>query len=1420
MTERIRILLLIVIMTLSSFMIEGITVAVLYDTALKEQTDRLVATVQSQARLIEAVAGIEKSHHHSPKEYYEDLLKKIADAHSRYKGFGETGEITLAERQGDNIVFLLSHRHYDLGNPEPVPFDSYLAEPMRLALSGKSGTVIGPDYRGKTVLAAYEPVSGPNWGIVAKMDLTEVQEPFVNAGFMSLIITLFIMVLGTGLFIRITRPMIRHHEQFEAIFRAMFEQAAVGIAQIQTETSRFIRINQKYCEIVGYSREEMEQLDFKTITHPDDLQEDSDNMELLKAGKISDFTMEKRYCRKDGSVVWVSLTVSPMWNPCDPPDFHIAVIQDITGRRTLDERIRKLNRIYAVLSNINQAIVRVRDMETLFIDACRIAVKDGGFLMAWIGLLDPETKQVIPAAQAGVADGYPEKSDIVADRGTQGCSPAALVFHEGQHVICNDIAGYPRMTQWREDALRLGFRSSAAFPLKVSGTVRGTISLYASEPGFFVAEEVKLLDELALDISFAMAFFEEETARHNAQKALLKSQMLYHDLVETSQDLIWQCDAQGRYSYLNPAWESTFGYRLEEMLGKKFTDFQEPEDAVRDMTEFKKLMKSGVLKGFESVHIGKQGNIIHLVFNAKFVTDENGNIVGTRGTAYNITERRQAEQRYRALFEDAPAMYVITRNAGGIPIIADCNGLFLSTLGYSREEVLNCALDKFYSPASRERLFEGGYQRALADEFDSEERELLTRDGRIVSTMLRTAPEMSWGQICGTRAMYIDITEQKQMRNALIESEMRFRQIYEHVEVGLARVSLDFRIEHANQSYCRMLGYGETELIGKHLRDITHPDNIEENLHRQQQLARGDIDHYQLEKQFIHKQGHTVSALLAANLIRDASGKPKYFLGSVVDITDRKRAEASLRESEEKYRMLFHSMLDGFALHEILCDDCGNPCNYRFLEINPAFERMTGLKAEKLIGKKVLDVLPGTEEYWINAYGKVALTGEAIHFENYSVELDRYYEVTAYCPKKGGFATIFSDITDRRRAEEDRLEMERRLLHAQKLESLGVMAGGIAHDFNNLLMAIMGNIELALYDISPESSAARASIAEVLKAANRAADLTRQMLAYSGKGTFSFEYIALSERVAENASMFKTAISGGVSLNLDLSKDIPLIKADPGQIQQVIMNLIINASEAIGENAGYLTLTTKTIHCDEKYLAQSYLKEKPAAGYFVCLEVSDTGCGMDEETKKRLFDPFFTTKFTGRGLGMSAVLGIVKSHNGAIFIESEPDRGTTIRVLFPASDAVTETSGSAPAISYPAETSRNTSLPGTVMIADDEDSVRELCEAMLAHIGYQTLTARNGEQAVKVFREHADEIVCVILDLTMPGMDGVSALREMRRIRPDVTVILSSGYSEHEINRRFKDRDFAAFLQKPFQLKDLRHTLESVLKEINKTSLS
>ena len=268
-----------------------------------------------------------------------------------------------------------------------------------------------------------------------------------------------------------------------------------------------------------------------------------------------------------------------------------------------------------------------------------------------------------------------------------------------------------------------------------------------------------------------------------------------------------------------------------------------------------------------------------------------------------------------------------------------------------------------------------------------------------------------------------------------------------------------------------------------------------------------------------------------------------------------------------------------------------------------------------------------------------------------------------------GFRGVDRDITERTRAEAERLEMERRLLHAQKLESLGILAGGIAHDFNNLLMAVIGNLDLALLDLSP-ISAARPYIDRALQATRRGADLTRQMLAYSGKGRFVITRMDLSELVRENTNFFRTAISRTVSMNLCLTGECSAIEADAGQVQQVIMNLITNASEAIGEKAGVITLTTGVEAFDAAYLSTSRLSEKPPAGRFAYVEVSDTGCGMADETKQRLFDPFFTTKFTGRGLGMSAVLGIVQGHKGAVMVQSAVGHGSTIRVLFPAAEAV------------------------------------------------------------------------------------------------------------------------------------------------------
>jgi CheY-like chemotaxis protein len=444
-------------------------------------------------------------------------------------------------------------------------------------------------------------------------------------------------------------------------------------------------------------------------------------------------------------------------------------------------------------------------------------------------------------------------------------------------------------------------------------------------------------------------------------------------------------------------------------------------------------------------------------------------------------------------------------------------------------------------------------------------------------------------------------------------------------------------------------------------------------------------------------------------------------------------------------------------------------------------------------GKPVAPPPPAEEAEYYNEYNTVLirkLEDKMLQLEEANRNLER-------------------DINERALLEAERLEMERRLLHAQKLESLGVLAGGIAHDFNNLLMAVIGNLDLSLQHLSP-SSAARLYIDRALHATRRGADLARQMLAYSGKGRFIITRMDLSELVRENTNLFRTAVSRNVSMNLWLTHELSAIEAEPGQVQQVIMNLITNASEAIGEKAGVITLITGVEAFDTVYLSKSRLNEKPPAGRYVYVEVSDTGCGMDAETTRRLFDPFFTTKFAGRGLGMAVVLGVVQGHKGAIMVESVVGQGSTIRVLFPAVETLSPI-GADDSVGFPGRAD-TTTLPRTVLVVDDEAVVREVCAKLVQHLGFQTITAADGEEGLRLFKDHADEIGCVLLDLTMPRMHGLSTFREMKRLRPDIPVILCSGYDELQATQHFPNEGLAGFLQKPYSLEDLKNKIESVLR--------
>jgi signal transduction histidine kinase/methanogenic corrinoid protein MtbC1 len=393
---------------------------------------------------------------------------------------------------------------------------------------------------------------------------------------------------------------------------------------------------------------------------------------------------------------------------------------------------------------------------------------------------------------------------------------------------------------------------------------------------------------------------------------------------------------------------------------------------------------------------------------------------------------------------------------------------------------------------------------------------------------------------------------------------------------------------------------------------------------------------------------------------------------------------------------------------------------------------------------------------------------------------------------------------EKKAAEAELQEREWQLWHAQKHESLGILAGGIAHDFNNILAGIMGYADLALAEL-PAGEPVRAHLDVIKKSVRRAADLTRQMLAYSGKGKFIVEPVNLTRCVEDLSRMLEVSISKKAVLKPHLCADLPLIQADASQINQVIMNLIINASEAIGDQAGVISISTDAIQCKSEELEGFGFGQALPEGLYVRLEVADTGCGMDQQTLDKVFDPFFTTKFTGRGLGLAAVQGIVRGHKGAIRVASEPGRGTTFQMLFPASEPVAASTPSEPL------SAGHWHGKGTVLVVDDEKLICNLAAAMIERLGFSVLKANDGQEAIELYRCYSRDIVCVLLDLTMPKMGGEETFQQLRQINPDVRVILSSGYNEEGATKRFSGVGLAGFIHKPYEFETMIARLQEAV---------
>jgi two-component system CheB/CheR fusion protein len=650
--------------------------------------------------------------------------------------------------------------------------------------------------------------------------------------------------------------------------------------------------------------------------------------------------------------------------------------------------------------------------------------------------------------------------------------------------------------------------------------------------------------------------------------------------------------------------------------------------------------------------------------------------------------------------------------------------------------------------------------------------------------LLRVRPyRTSDNRIEGAVIQLVDIGELKQTLERVREARDYAQAIVDTVAVPLVILSEDGQIQDANQSFYNYFRTSPADVAGRHIHDLgpgplTHPA-----VTRMLKDAAANEAAFQ-ELEFEDEAGGTGTRVLLVNARRmpEAGKRPPQILLAFEDITAQRQA------AEERYRRLFESAKDGILIVDV---STGN-----IADVNPYVEQLFGYSREELVPRKLWEAPPLKNFPEIeDVLERIARQG-AVRFPEVTLHTKEGRELQLEV-----VGNIYSEDGGRRRVIQfnlrdltDRRKFERQLQHTAKLESLGLLAGGIAHDFNNLLTGILGNASLIHSDLAV-GDLKRSYADAIVKAADRAALLTRQMLAYSGKGRFVIQRINVIEFIRDSLPLIQSSVPKKVDIVLNLNAKTPEIEADAGQLQQVFMNLVINGAEAIGEGEpGRVEVRSDSIVLTMEDIEENYRIDQLRPGDYVCIEVQDSGCGMDEPTKARIFDPFFTTKFTGRGLGLAAVEGIVRGHRGAVRVHSAPGKGSTFRVLLPAAPGQ--------ALPQKAPSARRDVSRRTILVIDDEQFMRDTARHMLERGGHWVLTAENGKAGLEVFQAHRDEIDLVLLDLLMPVMGGEETRKRILAIRPDVSIVLMSGFEEAEVARRIGG-PVVAFIHKPFTFKRL-----------------
>ena len=642
-----------------------------------------------------------------------------------------------------------------------------------------------------------------------------------------------------------------------------------------------------------------------------------------------------------------------------------------------------------------------------------------------------------------------------------------------------------------------------------------------------------------------------------------------------------------------------------------------------------------------------------------------------------------------------------------------------------------------------------------------------------------------------------DIAAREQIEASLRESQemlalfMRHSPIYSFIKEVTAATS---RVLIASENFREMIGIPGSAMAGKAMTELFPPEFAKKiSADDWSVVSRGEV--LKLEEELNGRHYVTIKFPIVRN------GRT-LLAGYTIDVSDQKRAEKTLQESEIRFRELFHNMTSGVAVYEAREDGA----DFAFKDINPAGLAIDGVKREEVIGRPVTEVFPGIREMGLlEVFRRVWKTGVA---EQYPAALyadgriSHWYENRVYKLPSGEIVAVYDNVTAQKQAEEAREKLQAQLSQAQKMESVGRLAGGVAHDFNNMLGVILGHAEMALETTGPDQPI-HADLQEIRKAAERSADLTRQLLAFARKQTIATKVLDLNETVEGMLKMLRRLIGENIALDWRPGRDLWPVKMDPGQIDQILANLCVNARDALGAG-GKITIETGTRAFDE-----SEARRHPgiAPGDYAQLTVSDNGCGMDRETLNNLFEPFFTTKAVGKGtgLGLATVYGAVKQNHGYIDVDSEPGRGTTFRIYLPRhadkAGAGSNTRPAAPA------------APGkeTVLLVEDEPAILNIGKTMLERLGYHVLGAATPGEAIRAAEDHSGEIHLLMTDVVMPEMNGRDLAKNLLSIYPNLKRLFMSGYTADVIAHHGVLHEGVDFIQKPFSMNELSAKVRQAL---------